>query len=456
MQEKEFNLIDESWIRVIDNNCRITERSMLDVFEHAQEFVDLSGELPTQDVAVMRMLLAVLHTTFSRYSFDGEPAEINDPDNAFQLWSKIWENGRFPMKPIKKYLDSQLENFWLFHPVRPFYQSMAAKNGTEYLIPKLNGELSESNNKARLFKKSCMENNDSMSYSEAARWLLNLNGFDDTSSKPSQNAKKEQKQTGIKKGSPGAGWLGKLGLVVVAGDNLFETLMLNFILVRNEKTSQKECPAWENDSNSAVERNKIPFPDNLSALYTLQSRRILLNRSEKRVTGYNLIGGDFFEKENAFIEPMTMWKKDSRSDIWTPKRHDDSKQFWREFSNVFTDAKDNHRPEIINWIQSLCDSENGCLPNNLILKTKIASVKYGDKDFFVDNIFSDSLSLHASLISNLNIEWQNKVVKAIECCGEIAKQVGILAKNIYCACGRFGRKGSRKCFDWQCKITVLL
>ena len=42
---------------------------------------------------------------------------------------------------------------------------------------------------------------------------------------------------------------------------------------------------------------KITIPDNLAELYTLQSRRLKLVKEGNVVTGYGLIGGDFFLKK---------------------------------------------------------------------------------------------------------------------------------------------------------------
>ena len=61
MKDTEFNLIDERWIRVIDKKCDIAELSLNELFRDAHLYADLCGELPTQDIAVMRILLAILH-----------------------------------------------------------------------------------------------------------------------------------------------------------------------------------------------------------------------------------------------------------------------------------------------------------------------------------------------------------------------------------------------------------
>ena len=102
--DKRFNLLDEPWILVRKKGCEIAEVSLADALLHAHEYDALSGELPTQDIAILRLLLAVLHTVFSRVDADGEEITI-DTDNAVEVWSELWENGRFPEKPIRDYLD---------------------------------------------------------------------------------------------------------------------------------------------------------------------------------------------------------------------------------------------------------------------------------------------------------------------------------------------------------------
>ena len=59
MNQVEFNLLDEPWIRVRDAACRVQEVSLADALLRAQEFTDLAGEMPTQDAAMLRLLLAV-------------------------------------------------------------------------------------------------------------------------------------------------------------------------------------------------------------------------------------------------------------------------------------------------------------------------------------------------------------------------------------------------------------
>lgn len=431
MKDIEFNLLDEKWILVRKSDCTVDELSLTDALLKSHEYVELAGELPTQNVSILRLMLAVLHTVFSRYSPQGEPAPLYDSDDAAERWKELWNAGRLPEKPIKDYLASVHDRFWLFHPERPFYQTEAAKIGTEYTASKLNGAVSESGNKIRLFCGCTGVQKSELSYSEAARWLLYVNNYDDTSSKPK----------GKNLPSPGAGWLGKLGLITIRGNNLFETLVYNLILLNHKRNFSEvwgpECPAWEPDVPNTAERAEIPMPDNLSELYTLQSRRLWLNRDDnEKVIGYNLLGGDFFEKVDAFIEPMTVWSKvkgnERAGEKFQPRRHDSSVQMWREFSYAFETAEGSHIPGVVLWTKYI----KQMLPESRkLISFSIASVQYGDKDFFVNDVFSDSLTFHTDLLTEIGEHWRAKITEEIKKCDESAAALRDLARDIELAAG---------------------
>lgn len=431
MKDIEFNLLDEKWILVRKSDCTVDELSLTDALLKSHEYVELAGELPTQNVSILRLMLAVLHTVFSRYSPQGEPSPLYDSDDAADRWKELWNAGRLPEKPIRDYLASVHDRFWLFHPERPFYQTEAAKIGTEYTASKLNGAVSESGNKIRLFCGCTGVQKSELSYSEAARWLLYVNNYDDTSSKPK----------GKNLPSPGAGWLGKLGLITIRGNNLFETLVYNLILLNHKRNFSEvwgpECPAWEPDVPNTAERAEIPMPDNLSELYTLQSRRLWLNRDDnEKVVGYNLLGGDFFEKVDAFIEPMTVWSKvkgnERAGEKFQPRRHDSSVQMWREFSYAFETAEGSHIPGVVLWTKYI----KQMLPESRkLISFSIASVQYGDKDFFVNDVFSDSLTFHTDLLTEIGEHWRAKITDEIKKCDESAAALRFLAKDIELAAG---------------------
>ena len=431
MKEIEFNLLDEPWIRVMKPDCSVIEVSLTDALLYAHEYEDLAGELPTQDIAVLRVLLAVLHTVFSRVDPEGN-LEPLDEENALERWSELWNAKKFPEKPIRDYLEQWHERFWLFHPERPFFQVPEAEIGTEYAAPKLNGEVSESSNKVRLFSSRFGSSKEILSYSEAARWLINTNAFDDTSAKPK----------GKNLPSVGAGWLGKLGLIIAQGHNLFETLMLNLKFLKDMNTVwEPNKPVWELTVPRKGERTEIPVPNNPASLYTLQSRRLILIRNAESVSGFKLLGGDFFQKENAYpTEPMTIWRPilDSKKNPigFQPWRHDESRQVWRNFPAIVGNDNISKRSGIVSWLNILVSSEEiENLSRSDIVRFKIASVQYGDKDFFVANIFSDFLSFHAGLLTDSGKQWQERIKTELIFIDNIARLVWRLASDLMTASG---------------------
>jgi len=44
----------------------------------------------------------------------------------------------------------------------------------------------------------------------------------------------------------------------------------------------------------------------------------------------------------------------------------------------------------------------------------MASVKYGDKDFFVDDVFGDSVSVNSSLLSKMGKEWITRICDVLK------------------------------------------
>ena len=173
MKEIEFNLLTEPWIRVRLRDNTVQEVSLTEALVSAQDYADLAGEMPTQNAAVLRLLLAVLFTVFSRVDVKGEPRPLMQSDDALERWSALWQLGHFPAEPVRDYLEQWKDRFWLFHPTHPFWQVPQAKIGTEYGAAKLNGEMSESSNKLRLFPLYAGQSKEQLSYPQAARFVHN-------------------------------------------------------------------------------------------------------------------------------------------------------------------------------------------------------------------------------------------------------------------------------------------
>ena len=220
--------------------------------------------------------------------------------------------------------------------------------------------------------------------------------------------------------------------------------MLNLTLLKDgvELWGENQ-PCWELDEPRSAERTEIALPDNPAQLLTLQSRRLLLNREGETVTGFTLLGGDFFPRENAFAEQMTVWRdpdakksKKTGQVTFVPSRHDPAKQFWREFPAVFCEEGESvRRPGVVRWVEMLQNDPDCPLERKRLIRFAISGMKYGDKDFFVNDSFSDSLTFQAALLGELGRRWTVPIRDEIGRCEQAAQSVGRLAWELSLAAG---------------------
>ena len=177
-----FNLLDEPWISVlVDKNGEKTDVSMLEFFKNADHYYSLAGEMETQNFAVMRFLLSVVQTVFSRFDYHGdvlpgiildekwrqtEPLDEDDRDDfelaAEESWEQLFLSGQFP-DIVCNYLEKWRDHFFLFDEEYPIYQvNQREMDEIMSKIPKkskpttiygknLNRTISESENKTALF-----------------------------------------------------------------------------------------------------------------------------------------------------------------------------------------------------------------------------------------------------------------------------------------------------------------
>ncbi len=396
----------------------IEKISLTEVFTRADEFRRLAGELPTQDIAILRLLLSILHTVLSRYDSDSEEVQVTSSEDAFARWQQVWKERRFPAKTISNYLSFYRDRFWLFDPVRPFFQVPENPNmssATNCAADNLNQEISESGNKntSRFFLQRTGEERTTLSYDEAARWLVCLMAYD-TAVKP--------------KGSKCR--LAAFTATAAVGRNLFETLMLNLVMVdsRSER-DLLECPTWESPKAKLTQYCPIPVPGKLSELYTLQTRRVILQREHGRVTSYREICGDFFEEENAFIEPMTAWRPSKeREGCFLPVPPHPERQLWRDLSALLVRNEDKDtRPGVVRW-QSDLIRKRVISENPIHLQT--VSVEYDAMGYCIKNIVDDSVSFSADLVSEKGDSWVSTILTEVSVAGAFAGQLAYLAERI--------------------------
>lgn len=427
MKEIEFNLLTEPWIRVRLRDNTVREVSLTEALVSAQDYVDLAGEMPTQNAAVLRLLLAVLFTVFSRVDAKGEPRPLMQSDDALERWSALWQLGHFPAEPVRDYLEQWKDRFWLFHPTHPFWQVPTLSNGIAFDGKKLNGERAESGNKTPLFQNISKTECAVLTYAQAARWLIYQNGYDERGGRPKAGNKPRH----------GVGWLGQIGFVAVKGKNLYETLLRNMVFSTGQNAIQEEqAPCWEREHIRTEQSVEIVMPKNQAELLTLQSRRILLIRSEEMpgVVGYEVLGGDYWDSKNAFGEQMTLWRRTSKENekvTYEPQQHEMGKQLWRELPAMLD--PEGRKPGVLIWNQKLQSLRILSKKEQIVIS--MVGIRYDDQGASVKDVYTDQLEMQLATLNDLGRKWTVRINREVQRCEETAKNIGTLCMELKLAGG---------------------
>jgi CRISPR system Cascade subunit CasA len=378
--------LEEPWILVLtDEKGSSEEVSLVQLFQNAHKYKQLAGEMQIQNFAILRLLLAVLHTVFSRFDSQGEPfpyltlderfkqfEELDEDDledhqgNLMATWENLWKRKSFP-EIVTDYLYCWKDRFFLFDDKHPFYQvtkeellkrPIKAGRGTEptEIYPKtLNRTISESGNKIALFspRYEVEANKNRISEAELARWLILYQGVVGTGDKA--------RYAGFE-GTNSKGWIYDIGGIALRGKNLFETLLLNLVLLHPEKKYQTtiQRPCWEQTGDEIITRLLTGYPvNNLAELYTNWSRAIYMGSETQVEEDFSISTVKLPEinHQDQFVEPMTLWRyrtQGPNKDFRTPQKHQINASFWRSFGTIFLSKEVNDkRPGIIDWFYEI-------------------------------------------------------------------------------------------------------
>lgn len=386
-----FNLLEEPWILVMSDDRGSSEKvSLIQLFENAHRYKQLAGDTQMQNFALLRLLLAVLNTVFSRFDVQGKPYPYLELDERFRqreeldeddleeyvddlkaTWEGLWNRGSFP-EIVTEYLLRWRNKFFLFDSDHPFYQvtgeellgrAIKAGRGTNptQIRPKtLNRTISESGNKTALFspRYGADANKDRLEEAELIRWLILYQGVVGTGDKA---VYQEFEGTNSK------GWLYDIGGVVLRGGNLYETLLLNLILVHPEEEYQASIqrPCWERSGQEIIDSLLLGYPvNNLAELYTNWSRAIHIQPDAELDKDFHVstVKLPEIDHQDQFLEPMTLWgfrTQGPNKNFRTPQKHYMTSSFWRSFGTIFlTKEPHDKRPGIIDWFYGITESTN--------------------------------------------------------------------------------------------------
>ena len=366
---QKFNLVDDPWIKVVrKSNFQEETVSLKELFSNIDDFYDLAGELKIQDVVVLRFLLAILTTAYSRKDFNGEEyrwikkleagEKVNDKE-LVNTWSELFNNKSFS-NVVTEYLEEHKDQFDFFGE-HPFYQ--VSKKVYNSLVPdnkkintgkgtvsvkQINRRISESNNTPAVFSPSFGAQKNKLSLDELVRWVItyqNISGVTD---------KTKLKHTD--KYSSSAGWLYGLNPVYIKGKDLFETLILNLDL--SHTVIQRPVWEWSIEDYIKQRLNGI-MPDNIPELYTLWSRVLHIEWTEENEPVIFSAGLPAPESVNAYLEPMTNWKAIKKTTDFRPAKRSKltlNRQIWRDFGDYIPSVKASGSSKpigVVYWFKSL-------------------------------------------------------------------------------------------------------
>lgn len=438
-----FNLWTDPWILVRQSrgqgNGDILAVSMKDCFARAHELEAIAGELPTQDAAIFRLLLAVMHRAL--------PITDRRPGRQWRAW---WDAPALPVEAIEGYLSQHLNRFDLLHSETPFAQVANLKGSKTSGLVKLLADVPDGE---RYFTTRAGRHTGAVSVGEAARWLVHTQTFDPSGIKT--GAVGDPRVKGGRGYPIGTGWSGQCGLVLAEGATLKESLLLSF--TRNLHEAD-DTPWWERPPLTAAPCTGHDQPSGPADIMTWPARRIRLvveeapsgtEPPERKVVDVLLCNGDAIHPRNRQrLEPHCAWRysepqtKKHGHAVYMPRTHDPDRAFWRGLPSVLargaardgaaSDAAPAMEPNVVAWLASLV--LDGYLDPTHPVHFRAIGVTYGPQSSTFAAVVDDHLRFQAALLAESHLRLA--AVQAVEAADLAVRAIYHLDVNLAKAGGR--------------------
>lgn len=451
MKNPEFNLLDEPWIPVRLLDGTIADVGLLELLRRTTDIADLACELPTQSIAIQRLVLAVAYRVAT-------PRDTRD-------WVRQWEDGA-PTEQMIEYLERWRDRFYLFGGRFPFMQvadlrtAKDSVSGLEKLIADVpNGEQFFTTRHGRAL--ACIPP------SEAARWLVHAQAYDPSGIRSGAVGDSQVKGG---KGYPiGPSWCGHLGLVWLKGKDLDETLVLNLIpadaagLRGVESSNEWGACSWEaaepenavRGDYSLLDPSGTPRDVSIPRLLTWHSRRIRLVGDSSGVTGVVLAQGDkLAPQEMRLYEPQSLWRystpqsKKFKTDVYMPRKFEAGRALWRNLpgtlptvttvQGVDKQPKQEFLPSATLSFHYQLDNASIQTTYPKVMRIQAVGVTYGPQEATFDDIYSDELTLSVAVMRVEREDLSAEIDRQVRLTEEVARDVGTLAANLARAAGESG------------------
>lgn len=451
MKNPEYNLLDEPWIPVRLLDGTIADVGLLELLRRTTEIADLACELPTQSIAIQRLVLAIAYRV-------APPRDARD-------WVRQWDEGA-PTEQMIEYLERWRDRFYLFGGRFPFMQvadlrtAKDAVSGLEKLIADVpNGEQFFTTRHGRAL--ACIPP------SEAARWLVHAQAYDPSGIRSGAVGDSQVKGG---KGYPiGPSWCGHLGLVWLKGKDLDETLVLNLVpadaaqLRGVESSTEWGACSWEDSEAESAVRGDYSLLDpsgtprdiSIPRLLTWHSRRVRLVGNREGVTGVVLAQGDKLAPQQMHrYEPQSLWRystpqsKKFKQDVYMPRKYEAGRALWRNLpgtlptvttvQGVDKQPKQEFLPSATLSFHYQLDNASIETAYPKVMRIQAVGVTYGPQEATFEDIYPDELTLSVAVMRVEHEDLSAEIDRQVRLTEEIARHVGNLAANLVRAAGESG------------------
>lgn len=413
-----FNLLHRDWITVRYLDGTVCDVSLLTAFRDAAQIDRICGELPSQDAAILRLMLAVLYRALPTKSVKDAAAQVKS----------ILDSRTFG-DAVETYLMQFEDRFDLLDPVQPFMQVPAGTRDSKGRKPVEDFQGLTLDVMKKDFSIALRAMPEAITFAEAARWVVHCHQADTGGRKTALAG-----NNGYGYGTMSPAVIGLTGCYFADGESLLDTLTLNLVgTVRDPG-----LPYWEHPQPDGGAQHRVVT--GTADLYTWQSRRIILISDGEQVVSAVVACGDAVGNEESRAFPKVVLPRDSDPLIgWRPNTDSkvpkgelkaaqpSDKGVWVKLLNAANDAS--VPPVLIDWLAELAD--RGAITTTVV---PIRAIR-------VDYVSGGRISAVDDMVNAFPVRLAHDpdAVVYAQRCAEVALQathlLGILAENLARAAG---------------------
>jgi len=305
------------------------------------------------------------------------------------------------MDEIAAYLEKHRDRFYLLHDRTPFLQvaDLHTASGNASGLVKLIADIPDGH---QYFTTRAGREVESLSFAEAARWLIHCHAFDPAGIKT--GAVGDDRVKGGKGYSMGyPAWVGNLGVIVADGASLFETLMFNLPLPLVK--SRADGPVWERPALTASVVTEHPMPVGPADLFTWPSRRVRLFAREGRIVDVQISNGDRLGPQDQFVnESMSSWRKSKNQskggdEVFMPVNHSPERRVWQGLASLLVTVDGvSRRAPVLEWLEKL--RWERILPDGHRVFLRTVGIEYGPRASSIAGAVDDGLQAHVVALTD--------------------------------------------------------